>query len=86
MAELSRINQSQNFKKIEQSRFYSTPNDVFLGDSINTISEIICAIEDVEKYEKKAKRDYAEYSNFDINEFINQLEIEELIESILDGE
>jgi hypothetical protein len=54
LAELLVVNQSPDFSKIEHSRFYATTNDVFLGDAINTISEVICAIEEAEKYEAKA--------------------------------
>ena len=54
LAKLSALNKSDKFKQIEQSRFYSTTNDVFLGDAVNTISEVISAVENVETYEPKA--------------------------------
>jgi hypothetical protein len=49
LAQLSVLNKSNEFQKIEHSRFYSTTNDVFLGDAINTISEVISAVENVQK-------------------------------------
>ncbi|OYE02788.1 hypothetical protein [Nostoc sp. 'Peltigera membranacea cyanobiont' 232] len=48
LSQLMVVNNSSEFKKIEASRYFSTTNDVFLGDAINTINEVLDGIEEVE--------------------------------------
>ncbi|MBD2534159.1 hypothetical protein H6G97_33365 [Nostoc flagelliforme FACHB-838] len=48
LSELMKVNNSNEFKRIEQSRYFSTTNDVFLGDAINTINEVLEGIRGVE--------------------------------------
>jgi hypothetical protein len=53
LSELMKVNNSSEFKRIEQSRYFSTTNDVFLGDAINTINEVMDGIEGVEACQKQ---------------------------------
>lgn len=47
-ATLQTVMGDANYQKIQQSKHFSTNNDLMLGDAVQALNEVLAAIDDVE--------------------------------------